>query len=55
LKENPEKNARKICELVAKMFRKYPPSGPCCRHLSRAIEAFPIEQSGKEQRGDYSG
>jgi len=55
LKENPEKNARKICELVAKMFRKYPPSGPCCRHLSKAIEVFPIEQSGKEECGDYSG
>jgi hypothetical protein len=25
LKDNPEKNARKICELVSKMFRRYPP------------------------------
>jgi hypothetical protein len=39
LKENPEKNARKICELVAKMFRKYPPSGTCCRHVSQAKKA----------------
>jgi hypothetical protein len=48
LKEKPEKNAKKICELVAKMFRKYPPSGTCCRHVSQAKKVRPGElaQSG---------
>ena len=55
LKEKPEKNARKICELVAKMFRKYPPSGTCCRHVSQAKKAIPIEPVGPDERSSMTG
>jgi|SRR5215831_11377897 len=43
LKDNPEKNARKICELIAKMFRKYPPPGSCCRRASGSIQPAPVD------------
>lgn len=43
LKDNPEKNARKICELIAKMFRKYPPPG-CCGHVSRSTRSAVVER-----------
>jgi hypothetical protein len=51
LKENPEKNARKVCELIAKMFRKYPPSGSCCRHLSQIMQG-PVVQPWRNNGGE---
>jgi hypothetical protein len=44
LKDNPEKNAKKISELVAKMFKRYPP-GCCHRSVSRTQIPGPPNES----------
>jgi hypothetical protein len=53
LKDNPEKNAKKICELVAKMFRKYPPQSGCCRRdVSRTRIPGPPKESERVALAD---
>jgi len=44
LKDDPEKNARKVCELITKMFRKYPPPGSCCRLPAGQAGPTPVER-----------